>query len=638
MNPEQKKFILENKKNDSPKELARRLGLKEKQIRKFLDQNKRPANSTPQRMPSQRLVFVGILLLAGLITYVNSFKGDFVFDDGYTLLRNTKIQTLWPFTKFFTTPRGLGDFTFALNFALGGRHPFGYHLINIVIHLAAGLVLYGILRRTFLLPSMPPSFQHDGSELAFIIALLWIVHPVQVQSVTYISQRYESLCGLFYLVTFYNTIRHAQDGASSNSKKWLLIAWISSACGMLTKEVMATAPLLILVYDRIFLASSIREIFRRRGHLYVGLFLTELVLVGVWIREAVILFLPEDQTWGAAGFGLKEITPVRYLLTQSGVLLYYLRLAVWPHPLAFLYDWPLAYHVHDVLGPLLGVGALFAITMFGLFKKPRLGFLGIAFFVPFLPSSSFIPLNDLIFEHRMYLSLAPALTLLVLIPYAASNRFSRRTSWVAFHKQWVAKLFFLAACIFSLLSIQRNGDYASHRGILEKNIRFAPGLAKLYVNLGELYMKEGAFQKAIEIYEKGLTMDPRSASLYNNLGHALVETGSLKQAVKAYQKAVELRPQFPEALHNLGIALMKLGNMKAAESYYRQTLTLDPNFAQTHYALGTLLASQGRYQEAFVHLEEALRLDPKNPRTVSYLKKFQEHLQKVGSGNQPQKK
>jgi hypothetical protein len=189
-------------------------------------------------------------------------------------------------------------------------------VVNVAIHMTNALLLFGILRRTFALPVLRERFGSSAVFLAFAIALLWALHPLDTQAVTYIVQRAESLVSLFYLLTLYCTIRGAESG---NAKLWYGAAVLACLMGMSTKEVMATAPVMVLLYDRLFLAGSLREVLQRRLWLYAGLALT-----WVWIGYLVMSTGDLAQMSGGGQGPRGRSDRWTYAATQPGVILHYL--------------------------------------------------------------------------------------------------------------------------------------------------------------------------------------------------------------------------------------------------------------------------------------------------------------------------
>jgi len=294
--------------------------------------------------------FIPLLVIAaGLLAYHNSFTGPFIYDDLPSILTNLSIRHLWPIWHALSPPheggitvegRPLVNLSLAVNYAFGGYNVWGYHVVNLAIHLLAGLTLLGVVRRTLLRPVLRERFGAAANELAVATAVLWTVHPLQTESVTYVVQRAESIMGLCYLLTLYCFIRGAE---SRRPGVWYGVSVVACGLGMASKEVMVSAPLMVLLYDRTFLSGSFREAWRRRWPLYLG-------LAAGWILLGVLVAswqLPATSA-NAQRLGLSWR---QYLATEPGVILYYLRLSVWPHPLCLDY-WvrPLGHGRETLLG------------------------------------------------------------------------------------------------------------------------------------------------------------------------------------------------------------------------------------------------------------------------------------------------
>ena len=336
------------------------------------------------------------------------------------IVENPTIRQLWPLSKALCPPnhgepvtgRPLLNLSLAVNYAISKLDVWSYHATNLAIHLLGSLLLFGILRRTFLLPAMRERWGAAATPLAFVIALFWAIHPLQTESVTYISQRAESLVGLFYLLTLYCFIRGVDSARADGSG----IRGAALACllGMASKEVMVSAPLIVLLYDRTFLAGSFREAWRRRGRFYVA-------LAGTWLLLGWLV-ISAGGRGGTAGFGV-GISWWAYLCTQFGAIVHYLRLCVWPHPLLLDYGTGTAHGVWEILPYAIVLGLLGAATVAALWRWPKVGFLGAWFFAILAPTSSVVPVaTQTVAEHRMYLPLAAVLTGLVVGGYLVGQR------------------------------------------------------------------------------------------------------------------------------------------------------------------------------------------------------------------------
>jgi tetratricopeptide (TPR) repeat protein len=546
----------------------------------------------------KRLAFPAAILAAGLVAYLNSFPGAFLFDDHVQIVQNPSIRRLWPpWPTHIGATRPVVHWSFMLNYGLGGVDVWGYHAVNLAIHLLAALALYGVIRRALLTGSLRGTYGAASSSLALAVALLWAVHPIQTQSVTYIAQRAESLAGLCYLLTLYCTIRGAE---SMRPRGWRAGAILACALGMGSKPVVVTAPLMALLYDRVFLAGSVRGALRERRLLHLGLMAT-------WALLAVLQAAEFNLKEPSAGFRYKDVTWLGYGLTQPGVLLHYLRLSLWPSPLVFDYLWPVA-RLHQVAGPLLIVGALMGVTLWALRHRPALGFVGAWFFLILAPSSSVIPIADLAAEHRLYLPLAAVIALIVF----AGHQILRQAFGAHAHlRQAISAVAVVGlAAGLTVLTARRNADYHSEAAMWSDVLVKRPNQFRALSSLGDLKRRQGRFDESVLLFAEALRVAPENAESHYNLGFALVRAGRLDEAIARYTEALRLQPDHVEAHNNLGIALKQQGRLDEAIAQYTEALRLDPDYPDAHYNLGNAFLQQGRFDEAIVHYAETLRLQP----------------------------
>ncbi len=233
-----------------------------------------------QQRELPRLIAALLIMALGLWVYQNSFTGAFVFDDQYTIVAPaTHHHTFWSVWQAMDGPlpgRPVATGSFALNWALGGLQRWGYHAVNLALHLLTALVLCGLIRRTLRSPRLQARYAQAAPWLALTVTLVWTIHPLLTESVTYVTQRAELLLGLWYLLTLYGLCRMA---TSSHPQGWASLTVSACALGMGSKEVMVSAPIAALLYDRIFLATSFRDLWHRRGRLHLGLMATWLLLL-----------------------------------------------------------------------------------------------------------------------------------------------------------------------------------------------------------------------------------------------------------------------------------------------------------------------------------------------------------------------
>jgi len=556
-----------------------------------------PAPTTaPEGAPGrlQTLAAAALIALAILAAYNNCYRAPFVYDDQSAILENASIRRLWPpGDALLSAPAGttvagrpVANLTLAVNYALCGTQVRGYHALNVLIHVLAALALFGVVRRTLEGPALAGRFGKDAAALALAAALLWSLHPLQTECVTYVVQRVESLMGLLYLLTLYCFIRSA---GSRRPTGWQACAVAACALGMATKEVMATAPLVVLLYDRTFVAGSFREAWRRRRGLYLSLAATWLLLAGLaagtgWSRG------------GSAGFNA-GVSPGDYWLTQFEAIARYAGLAVWPRPLVFEYG---PFRVHSVAGVLpfaLCFAALAAATLAALRRRPALGFLGAWFLVILAPSSVVPVATQSMAEHRMYLPLAAVAVAAAAAAYSCAGR------------RGLAALGLLALAL-GALTARRNETYASEMGLWADTVAKRPDNANARNNLGLALFRAGRTPEAIREYRAALGIQPAYPGVLNNLGNALDLSGSNQEAIGCYEAALRIVPGFAAAHYNLAKALDRTGRTAEAIGHFEEALRIEPGRADGHEGLGEALLRSGRTAEAVAQFEAALRISP----------------------------
>lgn len=550
-----------------------------------------------------------LLVVAGAVVYLNSFDGVFLMDDDTYIVQNERIRQLWSPGELLSGRRPLVDLTLALNFARHGFEVSEYHAVNLLVHVLAAMTLYGVVRRTAVQRVLPEEGERSAAWLALAVALIWLVHPLLTQSVTYIIQRSESLMGLFYLLTLYCVIRGDQ---ARHSAGWYGAAVGCCALGAASKAVIVTAPLIVLLYDRRFMAPSWGELVRRRWGLYLGL---AIAAVGVLLATGVAwgVLNPEFRPQTNVGFGYKGVTPWEYLKTQPGVILRYLRLSVWPDPLCFHYEWPVAEGWAFLL-PFLAVLALIGGTVVALFRVPWLGFTLAWTLVILIPTSSFIPIRDLAFEHRMYLSLAGVVVVFVGSGHALLLFLSQQAGvWFSLRRLVAVIAVVGIAMVLGLQTIHRNATYHSTFAMWSDVAEQRPKNFLAQCALGKAYRDQDNNEMAIAHYRESLRLKPDYDRAHYNLGLTLYAEGEKSEAIEHYQKANELNPEWVQPLYSLGVAFDERGDAEQARAYYAEAVRVDPRHAKAHTNLGTQLYRVDRIDEAIEVLLRARELDPGDP-------------------------
>jgi tetratricopeptide (TPR) repeat protein len=486
------------------------------------------------------------IVLAGLLAYGNSLGGAWLLDDTPAICQNPDIRRLWPpwaplqpqnrFMAFYTRP--FLNYTMTLDHGLWGLNPRGYHATNLVLHLLAGLALYGLIRRTLRRLS---EWRPAADGLALLATLMWVVHPLNSAALNYVCQRGELLVGLFFLLMLYALNRAADGGRKAAA--WLALSVLACLLGMGSKEAMLAAPVLALAYDRLFLSATWSELWRRRGGYYVALGLTWL-----WPASRILVYSPH-LTKEAFGPGVMR----GYLLTQCWAVARMLKLCVWPAPLIFYYGTGLIRSVGQVwmeAGLLL---LLAGATAWGMWRRRPAAFLGLCFFGLLAPSSTLVPIvGQPVAEHRLYAASAAVLVLLVTGAYAYwdLHKTNERT-----RKQWA----------------------------------FLGGGLLIVMVLGAVtHQRNNLYRDPIRVWEDTLVKQPRNARAHNNLGVLLEESGRPDEALAHYEQALQLGRDYAEAHNNIGVVLAKRGQCAEAARHFNEALRIKPDYVQARRNLEQL--------------------------------------------------
>ena len=522
-------------------------------------------------MPAAALRWAAILAIAAAVgaAYRGALAAPFLYDDHVWVTGNASIKSLWPVSRVLAPAanplvrgRPVLNLSLALNHAVGGDRPWGYHAVNLAIHIGAALALFGVARRT--LGLLGSRFPGEGDRLlaALAVALLWALHPLHTEAVTYVSERSESLMGLFYLLTLYGFIRGSAPGAS---RAWLPLSAAACLLGMATKEVMVTAPLAVLAYDRTFVAGGARAALRLRPRYYGSLALTWLVLA--WLCAGLRA--------RGVGYGL-GFTWWGYGLTECRAVAHYALLALVPFPLVFDYGAHLAGSAIGAVPWALALAALAAAVGAAFRRRTLAGFAGAWFLGILAPASSVVPVAfQPMAEHRMYLPLAGVAALAVAGAWAWLGRRS-------------LPLLSAAALALGVLTHLRNADYRSEVAIWSDTVLRRPSNPRARLALGEALAGEGRHREAAAQFAEALRIDPGDFEARHGLGLALFHMGRPVEALVQYRSVVAPTPDSAPLHRDTALALERLGRLPEAAEEYARAARLDPEDAQARAGLARL--------------------------------------------------
>lgn len=595
-----------------------------------------------------------VLVLGGLI-YTNSLHGPPMFDDIGYIKSNDKIRdihdvrSIW---KAWSHPsRFVGYFTFALNYHVHQMDVFGYHLVNVLIHLANTVMVWLLVRLIFQSPRLREDpLLKQRHLIAWITALLFAVHPMQTQAVSYMAQRFASLATLFYLVSLYCFGR----GRIFSQKRYLffIVSGLSALLGMFTKQITITLPVTALLFEFLLLRRK-EDPVRINWKILGWLFLFLLIVPSIFSFNVFGILSIRHSSGSNEG---DTLTNLSYLLTQFRVICTYLKLMFFPIGQNLLYEFPASYSIFET-GTFWSFMALAGIFLCGVrcLKTNILMAFGIFwFFITLSVESSIIVIKHVIFEHRMYL---PSFGFFLFCAACLAGVFRSP-------KKCVVTVCVLGLTL-SFLTYKRNAVWSDDIAMWEDVIKKSPGETRGYMNLGIAYMERAQWETALKYLTQAVECNPRNYAAYSSRGLAYFAIGQpeksleefnraleikddyaeayinrgnyysfikdYKQAIADYDKALSLNPSSEEAVLNRGNKYFKLKDFEAALEDYSRSLEISPNFVQGYTSRAEVYAYLKKFDLALDDYNRALTLDDRDPaifysRGNVYLKKGDLHL------------
>ena len=549
-----------------------------------------------------------LLALCTLLVYSNIFHHPFLWDDNMLILQNALIQNVRHFpdlfrAEFFTKTLEESDFSdggyyrpiislsFMLDYSLWKENPFGYHLTNVLFHLLNVLLVYTVGQRLF-----------GRRRSAFLGALLFAIHPIQTEAVSFIPSRVDLIGVFFYLASWllfdrWIRFRRRSDLAAS------LVLFLAA---LLSKEMTVTLPLFLFCYAFTFVRES------RRRALYAALSFWALLTLYFLVRNRYFP-LTQEPLWG-------YLPRLPSALVSSGMLvLSYLRLLVFPHPLHLERSHNLLpgfFEPQALLFPIGVVACAGALWRFRQRKAER--FLFVSFFVTLLPVLNIVPIYPSMAEHYLYL---PSVGFFLLAAGVAEEKWSSVRTGALRKGMVVAGALLLVA--YGARTLWRNRDYADELSLFEKTRRYTPESFLVNSDLGALYLARHRPQEAIPLLEKANRIAPKRAGVLANMGMAYRDLGEYDKAISYYLKAIEAEPS--AAFYNsLGVCYGMFGKKEEAEKAFRQAIVLKPGAAEAYYNLGKLYWDQKRWSDVEALWRKGLEKDPNHPLLKEWFEKLKQ--------------
>ncbi|OGQ42737.1 MAG: hypothetical protein A3A85_09285 [Deltaproteobacteria bacterium RIFCSPLOWO2_01_FULL_42_9] len=619
------------------------------------------------------LISLSLITITAFLIYSNTFASPFHFDDEPNIVENYKLRDLsnfWPPSG----SRYVGVLSFALNYHFGGLNVFGYHLVNIIIHIINGLLIWWLIILTFKTPVMQvyvgqglsPALTPDRiirglkADLPYLTALtaslIFVSHPIQTQAVTYIVQRFASLATLLYILslTLYIKARlqTVQTGAnavgkffSTSTLTFYFLSLVSAILAMKTKEISLTLPFVIILYEVMFFAPTKQNYGFAKRLLYLipvtlTAFIIPLSLIGT--DRPVGDMIGELRE---AAQETEEISRDVYLLTQFRVIVTYIRLLFLPINQNLDYDYPLSHSLFEpqTFAFFLFLSAIFAFAIYLFIRSRRtakspsrlagektkspsphrgegrgegkcygllISFGILWFFITLSVESSIIPIRDVINEHRLYL---PSVGAVIAFGSGVLYGFSYARERLGIKVSLLLAtcvLLFVTAFTLGIATYKRNLVWKDDIALWDDVIEKSPEKARGYNNLGKALQEKELFTESIKALQQAIQLKPNLPEPHTNLGNVYSKQGRFDYAIKEYRAALKLNPYDAEAYNNLGNTYYSQGLFNEAMQAYVIAVKLKPDYPDAYNNLGSLYATQERIDAAIEEFKKALRLEP----------------------------
>ncbi len=556
---------------------------------------------------------IALLLLPLILIYSNTFSTPWVFDDSAAIEKNPTIRT-WAWVNGPLQPIGDGspvtarpllNLTFAINYAISELQPWSYRAANLLLHGLTALTLYGLLRRILSQTVFTAGCRYFSVPLALVTSLLWAVHPLHTNVVTYTSQRAEGLAALLYLLALYALVR----GMASPGKAlyWWVICIAVCYLGTMAKETIATLPIIALVMDRMFFATSWREVFRQRALVHVG-------LLSSWVFLGLFVLFGGNRA-GSAGF-LSIQAAIDYALLQPQAMMIYLSRVFVPVGLVFDYGIFKAQTWHDWLPGMAVMGVLIVLTLAGWWRGYKAAFAGVWFFVLLMPTSSVLPIvTQTMAEHRAYLSSAGIIALLVVGGFSLWQRYRNDEPARIVQPRSLLVIVTCAVIALSLTTLRRNQVFGDAVELWRDTTSKRPESARAWNNMAVamLHDKNQSLDATLEVLDRALMLDPDHLEARSNRGNLMVRMGRFAEAIQEFTEAGKRKSNFLEVENGLTVAYCELRRWEKAIHHGLRTVELAPHWDGAWYNLGNAFLGATQFKEAAQAYQRSLGINPNQP-------------------------
>ena len=567
-------------------------------------------------LPGVNRWFVLALAVVTVLAYVPALRAPFVMDDDSTISMSASPVLRVP-SGSPVAGRPVVRATLAANYRLnallgvsqrrdpdGPNKAIGYRLVNVLLHLLTGVLLFGVIRRAIRERTIPQEWRDAADPLAAVVCALWLLHPIQTEAINYVVQRTEVLGSLFYVATLYGSLRAWAEGSGGGRIGWYAAAIVACVLGIASKEIVITAPLAVILYDRAFRLDSwnaVRAPGNGRGFFYLAL---------AGSCAATFAFIAVGARGGTAGFG-GRMAWYGYLYSQCWAIAHYLRLVIWPNALAIDYGEKLITGARGIPGAVLLVAFALA-TLLAWRRLPKFGwfaFLGAEFFLLLAPSSSVVPIwTEVAAERRIYLALATVLVLAVVGAEWLRRRYVER---VSSHTLGLAAG--ALALVLAATTAARSHTYATSERLWRDAVAKAPDNPRATSNLGYALSLERPpkFAEAESVFRRAMAQDTTCRFGCAQLASMMAVQGRYAEAAALLERTLRNNPSDARSEGRLALVRMQMGAFDQAIEHLEHVAMTQPN-EHLFVILGVADLAVQHQQDAMEAFRSAALLNPQN--------------------------
>lgn len=586
----------------------------------------------------------GILMISTVITYFSSLWFPFQFDDIANITRKYSIRFDNPLGRWWGSTRWVGEWINTINYKIGGIEPFSYRLFNLIQHMLAGLIVFYLILSLFAHAKRYTFLHANRLYLAFTTAGLFLLHPAQTQTISYVIQaRLEGLATMFVLLTIFLFVRAemAKETVWKIVLYTLFFASMGLSCG--TKELVVVLPALLILIDWFFLSEQDWEKFKPRlvVHVVACSIMAFMVLNHLGDRFARDVLSLSASTGNNRGNILTDgafdiITPGKYFMSEFKVILHYFWIFICPIGLSVEYDWKLApeFWSFQVIIPLIILLSLLLMVAYSAIKKERVLFtFGVLWFlISIAPRSTIIPSPELVCDYKTYLASFGMMIILAYFIVASvvwlQEQFSEIPKLLQHNNAKIALLFLLLAPL-SYYSIERNKIWETSVSFWTDGVKNAPNKARCHNNLGVALSEVGRVDEAIVAYNRAIELDRVYSDPLSNLAVAYSMKGEIDKAIDCLKMAIHIAPNYPEAYNNLGTLLLQQKEYAQAEQVLHVAVRLRPYYGKAFYNLARMHEELKNHEKSWEYLKKATEGDLDSQEIIYKLGQMSLKVQKI---------